>query len=285
MNERDRLRREIARRRKAATDKILRLRKSKGINVQGTEHDPRQDFNKVKNYNTKQLRDYLKSLNEFTNKDTTFRLGARNTILSDKLWQEYKGLESRYNAIGAQHVERIKDITLPDNNLTIGENTEDVLRKRSHGDIFQRPYGKIVRNPQNIESNESLSKLTADLKKKLDKSYLPSKIGEQRERLKDILTTIGNPKWQVDENGKRTKEDTGNWVSGIDLADQLTDYQFYVFYNYGGGASSTFMYYSYYKMLNAHQAARFEDDFADDVSGLFDWASKLPRNAPRTPKK
>lgn len=285
MNERDRLKREIARRRKAATDKILRLRKSKGIDVGRSQFDPRRDFNKVKNYNTKQLRDYLKNLNEFTSRDNTYRLGARNTVLSDKLWQEYKDLESRYNAIGSQHVERIKDITLPDNDLTIGENTEDVLRKRSHGDIFQRPYGKIVRNPQNIESNESLGRLTADLKKKLDKSYLPSKINEQRARLKDILTTIGNPTWQVDEKGRRTKDNTGIWISGTDLADKLTDYQFYVFYNYGGGASSTFMYYSYYKMLNSNQAARFEDDFADDVSGLFEWATKLPRNAPRTPKK
>jgi hypothetical protein len=286
VNERDRLRREIARRRKAATDKILRTRKSNGINLAGTEHDPRIDFRQVKNMGTAQLKSYLNSLSDFTAKDNTFRRGGNGAILSNRVWKEYEGLQSQYNQIGAQHLEKIKDIKLSGDDKTIGDRSEDVLAKRAHGDIFHRPYGVIQREPKHIASNEALVKLTEDMRKKIGKGYLPEVTKKQRETLRELLITIGNPTWDEEGTVRDSKGNivSGRAVNGVMLADELTDHQFYVFYNYGGGASSVFMHYATIKMLNNRQSAAYEEGLKDDLAGLFDWATRLPRTN-RKPKK
>lgn len=281
MNERDRLRREIAKRRKAATDKVRRLR-AKGINVAGTEHDPRRNISSVNNYNTKQLRNYLANLTEFTDRNTTFQKGARGAILSSNAWQEYQGLEAQYNQLGAQHLESIKDLKAPGNDLTIGERDKDVLTRRAQGDIFHRPYGQINRSPNNIESNESLKKLSADLRRKLSKGYLPGVIKQQRARLNDLFLMMGNPDaiYTVIEDGKEVEYR----VSAIDAANALTDNQFDIMYNYGGGANTVFMQYAVYAETNTRQSAQYDRNFSNDLGTIFQWAAGLPRNRPRKTK-
>lgn len=273
MNERERLRREIARRRKAATDKINRLKKNNGINIAGTEHDPREHYNSVRNKNVKQLRDYLGKLSEFTDRSNTYVPGARGAILSNKSWDEYKRLEDQYNAIGAKHLDNIKDIVIPGKGLTIGERTEEVLSKRAQGDIFNRPYGVISRKSTNIEGSESLKKLTDDLRRKLSKNYLPNTLKKQRERLNDLFITLGNPEWEHPK--------TGETISAIEAANNLSDYQFDIFYNYGGGANTVYVQYAVFSMMNARQSAQYEENFINDIAGLFEWATRLPRTKPR----
>jgi hypothetical protein len=271
VNERERLRREIAKRRKAATDKINRLKKN-GINIANTEYDPRQDIRNFKNKSIKELRNYLAELNSFTDRTTTFVSAARGKTISGSAWAEYKELENRYNAIGAQHLESIKDIVIPGSGLTIGERSEEVLSKRAQGDIFNRPYGVINRKSTNIESAESLKKLSDDLRRKLSKSYLPSTIRQQRSRLNELFLTLGNPEWEI-KNGET--------ITAIEAANRLSDYQFDIFYNYGGGANTVYVQYAVYSMMNARQSAQYEENFINDIAGLFEWATRLPRNKPR----
>jgi len=271
MNERDRLRREIARRRKAATDKMRRLR-DKGINLSGTELDPRRNASAVNNYNTKQLRSYLNDLTQFTDRNTTFLPGAKNAILSSNLFNEYKELEGRFNEVSTKHLEGIKDITIPHTDMTIGERERDMLSKRAQGDIFNRPYGTIDRAPKNIESNDALKRLSADLRRKLNRGYLPGVISQQRTRLNDLFLIMGNP----------TFEDAdGNKVSAIDAANALSNHQFDIFYNYGGGANTIFMQYAVYAQTNTRQSAQYEENFNNDLARLFEWATGLPRNRAR----
>src|SRR4051812_16186860 len=112
VSELDDLRREARRRHKAATDKISRLRK-KGVDLGGSKEDQRRDLGLVKRYNTRQLRDYIGSLNNFTSRDNQYHSSANGIIKADR-FKVYKDLEGKYNADGLAHFDHVADVFVPE---------------------------------------------------------------------------------------------------------------------------------------------------------------------------
>jgi hypothetical protein len=260
----DALRAEIRRKQRNAQAKINR-NKHKGINLGSTNYNPRNaDLAKFMRYTTKQLIAYGKKLDEFTSRNTQFVAGANGTPLERSAFERYKELERKHNAIGESRMGERGGFKAPGSGMTIRER-EATMRpdsKRAQGDVVNRPYSKIERKAINIASADALEKLTRDMERKLNRSYLPKKMKESRQQLREMLTMIGN-----DELNKH--------------AQGLTDFQFDVLWNDTKFATDIGLIYGVMQMKAAGGKDRWYssvvEDYSNDIMEALRWAKTLPR--------
>ena len=267
-NDLNKLRAEAIRKRKAASAKIARLRNSKGVEITGTEYDPRKPADVLRRYNRRQLVNYLANLAKFTDRQTSFVNSAFNKPISAEAWNRYKELESRYNAIGAERDAKVADLRVPNTGMTVKEMDRMFTpnSKVAQGDLVNRPYGQINRSPENVNGAEALDRLTQDLKNKLKGTYLPEQIAIGRKQLKGMLDEIGNSEFTKRFN-------------------KLTDAQFDVMWNYGNAREIA----SFYSVLQMHISASgkeaYIEEHGDDIRSILEWAESLPANGPKTVRK
>lgn len=266
-SELDRLRDEVIRRRRAATKKISRMRRSKGVDISGTNLDPRRSIKTIGHYNRKQLNAYLRVINNFQSRKVGFVAGVEGTPIPKSQWEHYKRLERQYNAIGDRHISRIGDIQVPTTGLTIKERDATVRpdSKRAQGEVSHRPFSRVDRNPNNVNGTDALNRLTKDLQKKLDKKFLPKELRKARKQVKDMLNTIGNNEYIKD-------------------VKDLSDYQFDILWNYTPFANNTSLAYTVIKMKATGSKDKWYssvvEDQSSDIGEFLKWAKTLPKNAP-----
>lgn len=271
MNELERLRELARKRRSAVTGKIARIRRNTGVDIAGKGEDPRRPLEVVKRYNKSQLNKYIGELNAFQSRGVGFVAGAGGVPIPKNKWNEYKKLERQYNALGVKHESRVADIFLPTAGMTLRERNATV-HPRAVGEVVNRPYSQVDREPTQIPGAKALDKIIRDMYKKTTKSYLPGEIKKSRKQLNDMLKTAGN----------------GDMVA---RAKSLSDSQFDTLWNYTNFATLISLSYEMAKLRAADAKERWHDqvveDSASDIRELFEWASELPEASERnsTPKK
>lgn len=256
----DNLRKEAEKRRKAATAKIARLRKQ-GILVSETSIDPRLDTARVNRYTRSQVQAYINRLNNFVDRNTAFVPGAGGTPLPIKKWQDYKRLQDRFNSVGQSHFDEIASIFIPNAGLTIEQREQNLPAKRAHGAAANRPYSQVTRSSTDIVDAEALITLTRDLRKKLNRKYLPDQIAKARVQIGEMNNIIGSKKLSTD-------------------IDKLTDNQLDILWNYTAFASKISERYEIMKaraagMKERQHEAQLEDN-TSDIRELISWALTQP---------
>ncbi len=260
------LRKIVRKRRSAVTAKENRIKRNTGVDIRGTDQDPRRPIGVVDKYNQKQLTTYLGDLDRFMTRNNGFIQGANGGVLPKNLYEEYKRLETKFNSIGGTHFEKVKNLFIPNAGMTI-EERDDKLRPdaaRAQGDVVNRPYGFINRNPNNIPDEQALKTLITNLKKKVNSGYLPSEIKKQREQLSQMLTVIGDN----DLNSR---------------AEKLTITQFDILFNYTHFATNVSAIY----FIMQNKARGSVDDAKDsvaegyshDIRELFNWAETITESS------
>lgn len=258
----ERLRAEVAKRKKAVNDKVSRVRRNTGISLTGSSYDPRRNPKAVSRYNVRQLRSYLNDLNSFTDRRNQFGRGAGGELISQARFREYKQLETRFNRIGAAEENRLRGVKDPIVNVSLDKRRATYApdRQRAQGEMVNRPYG--LRNVEigNINGPAALEKMIASMKNKLRPGYLPEQLKKGRANLEAMLNILGDIPMQLD----------GKTVSAVEFARNLTDDQFDILWNYANAAGAISPYYA--SMLDG----KVGENTNNDVVSLLDWASKLP---------
>lgn len=264
----ERLRAEVLARHTAANRKVSRLRREKGVEVEGTSHDIRRDISKVKRYNTAQLNSYLKQLNSFTDRSTQFVAGKQGAPIPIQKWRAYEKVERKYNELVRSHDSQFGDTFVPTSGMTIAQRAAMMTPDKvvAHGTATAKPYSVLSRKPNRIKDAEALEKLRKDVEKKLSPDYLDKRIKQSRREMRDMLKVIGAPDLQAQ-------------------ADKLTDYQFNILWNYGGFAEAISASYAIVTSKNEKGEARWHasmfEDRGRDAKQLLDWGGSIPREAPR----
>lgn len=213
------LREMVRKRRGAVTSKENRIRRNTGIELQGTQDDPRRPPSVVNKYNSRQLNSYLAELNAFMNRGNGFIPDASGSFIKKADWTAYKKAERANNAIARAEFNAVKNIHDPFRNMKIGEAeplfTPD--NKRAQGDIRHRPFSIVDRKPENIKNAAALAKLKKQLEGKLDKGYLPKAIKASRKQANQMLDNAGMSEFRT-------------------TMKALSDSQFNVLWNYTGFA-------------------------------------------------
>lgn len=261
------LRSEVRASHRRATNKASRLR-SKGVEVRGTDFDPRRNPANIKKYNAVQLRAYQRELTQFTNRRTSFEAGVGGTPLPGNLVNKYRTAEKKFNTIAGKEYSKVADIPLPGRGMTVRQADmvdRPTRMQRAGGEAVSRPFDPVNRNISNVANAGALEKLTRQMENRTRPVYKSRKIREQREELLEMLTAIGN-------------QDL------IEQASNLTDDQFNVFWNFNvERVNEISRDYEFMKLRAAGTAEEFQerihDSASDRISETLQWASQLPRKA------
>lgn len=263
-----RLRAEVQRKLKSVNNKIKRTQRTNGANISGTEFDPRRRSGIEKNYNAKQLNSYLAKLNDFMRRTNQFVSGARGAPIPRGKFNAYKKLEQEYSAAGAAHEASVGSLQLPEEYGDLTVRQHKGIAPESHGSAVYGPYRKYDRAAKDIKDAGALDKLSDNLKKMLKSSYLQGQISAGREQLERALTVMGE----------------GEMIARV---NELSDYQFDALWFGTEFAENVFDRYDLLKEReDGTSKERYQDSAVesqlDDLDGLLQWASELPRTRPTT---
>lgn len=255
------LREEVLRKQRNANAKVSRLRKQ-GVSISFTGHDPRTNAKKIARYTTSQLIAYSKRLDEFTSRSNQFVAGAKGTPIPKAKFNEYKRLESLHNRKGAERMEQRGNLKVPGSGLTVAEREALGMGiKKAHGDAANKPFFNIERTPTGIVDIDALIK---DMRKKLDRRYLPNVIKARRNEVEQMMTQIGTHELQKQIN-------------------ELSDYQFDIMVHESDFMRAASLSYELEKMKAASsQQEMIANQYSDALNDLKDyikWAKSLPRVA------
>ncbi len=268
MSEISDLRAEVSRRRAAATAKVRRLR-AKGVEVEGTNYDPRRSPEVTKRYTKAQLNRYLTELNAFTSRTTQYtRLS--NGFVPTQEWREYKRPEAVYNRIGKRQYRGVEDMVLP-SGQTVAERDASMRPsnpkvRRAAGEASRRIYEPVNIRPEQVESPEALRKLIAFRKRQISRQYEPEVIARQRNEMRQMVEKIG------DESIRKATE-------------SLTEDQFKILWNYGSFATDLSRDYERVQLLATGGSGaaqdRVHEDARADIIEAVEWAkTNVPEKKP-----
>jgi hypothetical protein len=268
------LRAEARRRQQAANAKVRRLR-AKGVEVEGTNYDPRRDISRINRYTRQQLTNYIGELNAFTSRGNQYTRLA-NGFVPSREWRAYKAPERQYNRIGKRQYDRVSDLQLPNTGMTVSERdatmrpTNPKIRRGS-GEAVRRIYEPVNLRPEQVDSPEALRKLIAFRKRQISRKYEPEQIARQRREMRGMVARIGD-----DEIRKAT--------------ESLTEDQFKVLWNYGSFATDLSRDYERIQLLATGGAAaeqdRVHEDARADIIDAVNWAkTNVPEKRQRATKR
>lgn len=173
-----------------AVSKVSRL-KARGVDVAGTEFDPRRPWATVKRYNSKQLESYMERLDRFNAR--TFRLNA----LADRKplplgrWEQYQRTERQYNRKVDSALDRIGDLVPPGSGLSLRQRED--MRKSVNGtaNTENTILHTTNRKPQYVKDMNALEKLEAQLVRRMSDEYQIGQIQSSRVSAEKMVDAIG----------------------------------------------------------------------------------------------
>lgn len=202
-----RLRAEARQRHRAATRKVSRLKNNVGVNVAGTEYDPRRDLSKVKSYTAKQLSAYIAELNGFVSRSRQYVPDVAARPIPKTVFGEYKAVERAYNAMVNASTDDVKDIRLP-SGMTIGERR--AMLRANHpfagNPSVRRPNQPVVRDSSEITSIDAMKKLVDNMRKQMTPKFRREELKRSREELSKIMDVINQPEVNKDINSLSARQ-------------------------------------------------------------------------------
>ena len=275
MNELERLRAEVAKRRKAVGSKISRIKRTSGAAVSGSEFDPRRSAGVEKRYNRAQLQSYLNQLNAFNARNVQFVPGTRGKPLPRHRWEYAQRLRGELQNIGERHARPMENVMLtPDMSLAdLNAMRNKRLPGRTSRQVLSGPYIDFNSRSNEITSPKALERLIGDIKKQLNPRYFEKKLEQGRDNLIKALETMG------DQESVKT-------VAG------LSDFQFDVlWFGHPTVIEGIFIKYDLEKKRNSGERQSSKEDWQDRraeeraeefVQFLNDVKSTVPTDRPAT---
>ncbi|QXG07810.1 hypothetical protein [Curtobacterium phage Reje] len=213
-NGNDEIRREIRRRLQSVNRKVRRIENS-GVEISGTEFDPRRRDAPLNRYNRVQLNNYRKRLDSFMDRSNQFVGDSSRRPIPRKEWQAYKGPERAANRNADKLARKYGDIKLPDGNTVLGRDAmaRNVNFPMTANAASNSPLHKLERVPRNIASRKALKRLTQQQQAKVNPFYQDKLVSAGRRDARKMLKELGDTETQKKLN-------------------KLTDKQFHVLWAY-----------------------------------------------------
>lgn len=271
----------VRQRHNAATSKVSRLRQ-KGVEVGGTELDPRRAPADISKMRRRDLETHLRRLNGFVSRQTSFAAGSEGVLLPGAKVQQLKNIIKRYENLGRKRDAPLSNIQHPgagaDTNYTLANRqammTPNVIR--AGGTANNRPFAPANLKISNIESVDALNKMIQHYQKKVDRSYLPDYLKGQRQQAYKMMNDIG-----VGDQIKRPQQtDEERKLDTRVYLDELTDDQFDTLFNDTEFAGDLGMRYGYMSLLGKGKKHDMHDAVMEtnerDIAKQIGWAANLP---------
>lgn len=257
----DNLRREVRKRVQAVNRKIRRYEQL-GVNIAGTEFDPRRENAPIDRWRRSDLERYRNNLNQFQSRRNQFVPDAHSRPIPATEWRGYKRLEKRANVIADKNFDEIKDIYIPESGLTIGEREKYFGGDNSPSDpVVNTPFKRVEREPDYITSRKTLAKLTKQMQKKIRPEFIQDFVKNGRAELAAMLEKAERPDIAA-------------------AAATLSDKQFHILWGYTGFADAVYLDYSAADG-GGHKNAQMQQNQAQSAMDLIEQVKSLDPNNPK----
>lgn len=261
----DRLRAEAKRRRAAATAKVARNRRQ-GVNLAGSEFDPRMSHDAVNSMNSRQLRSYIKKLNAFTDRSNQFTPGYKGAPLSREAFKGFDQRQAQARQRQLEYESSISGFKAMGSDENVGQAKARMLSSAKGGK--RGPFEVNDFNANEITSQSALNKLDRQLAKVFSPKYV-------REQLRIGRSNVTEAFKQMGELGL------------IEKLHELSDFQFDVLWNWTRFAETVFAKYESEKArLEGNNKERAQERAVNEQFELardfLDWAAtEVPKDRPQ----
>lgn len=218
MREVDRLRAEAKRLRRNATAKVGRIRRNYGVDLSGSNNDPRRDNSTIDRMDSRQLKTLIRNTSKFLDRNTGFVAGAKGVVIPINVWRDYKRVETRFNAKADAHRAQFADMVIPGSTMTVQERDEDIRNRRSKrgmsSDASNRPLERVDRQSTNMRSERAVRKLTRDLERRMNPTFYKKAMSAARKQANTMASGVGSPELKKFVGGLSDEEFDFLWFYG-----------------------------------------------------------------------
>lgn len=199
-SELEELRSMVRNRHRAATQKVSRLNRSKGVKIAGTKDDVRRNPANIKGYNKKQLESYLGQLNTFVSRGTTFAPDYKGRALPGDKWKTYTSLERQFNNKRVETFDKIKHLFLPSSNMTIRERMAATTpdHPTAGNPSTRNPDIKLNRTSKGVRTEKGLNRLIKDMENRVSKQFEQRELRSAKKQLRQIMEIVGDKQLMKD---------------------------------------------------------------------------------------
>ena len=191
----DKLRAEVIKRQRAASNKMSRLRRQQGVEVSGSSYDPRKSRDHINRLNTSQLNALLGRINDFTSRSTQF-INTGNGAVSRADWQKFERNLERANAVKRKRRETVGQ-------EKIGPGTETAEKRRHNrygtaprssadGGYTSSPFDEQTVIPEMVQGLEALKRLSKRFARDADPGHERKNMKSWRKSAFDMLEALGS---------------------------------------------------------------------------------------------
>lgn len=254
------LRAQAAKRTKAASDKMSRLRKQ-GVEVRGSEFDVRLPKSRVDKMNRNQLAAYMRRINAFTDRNAKFDAGANGAPLPRHLVKQYQAAERVRNLRLGEHMQQYDSLEIEGTGMTIGQRRELMEQKqanvlRAGGPGFS-PYLAHTREVSGFASAEALRTLIKHERRTYQNARINLALQEQKDNHINWLLEHGEAELAATVDSMSLRQ--------FDVLKHHTNYT----------QDIKFMYFGTGEVEDESVASRLRDDNLSNARDLASWAGKL----------
>lgn len=266
----DELRAEVRKRQQAVNRKLRRYDRN-GIELSGTEHDPRRPGVDISRMRSRDLTSYLNRLNGFMSRSTQFVGDRKGRPIAMSEWRRYKRAETAANRRADRLYNTIKDIKMPGGQMTLGQRHAAVTNSDfpiTANHTVNSPLHKVKRAPRTLENKRALNKFTKQQQRKVDPQFAQMTVNRGRREAYKMLAAVGD-------------------MAEIRALKGLTDKQFHILWSYTEYATLKSTKYENGKVDVRTRAEDEIDESVDAESAQWvRWAKELkPQGTSFTPRK
>lgn len=153
------LRREVMAKQRNAGKKLSRMKSTQGLDLAGTDFDPRRPSDKVAKYNTRQLNALSRKLDEFNDRKHGY-VALRSGMVTRQEWAEFKKEQTALNRAKREQWKKSKDVFIDPLGLRREDAQEFYTGNRpTLGAPMEDVFSETNRKPKNIASPEAFKQI------------------------------------------------------------------------------------------------------------------------------
>lgn len=200
------LRSQVRRDHKNVTNKFSRLRRE-GIEVGGTEYDPRRALSRIGKYNRTQLEAYSRVLRQTSSRTAHF-MKTDSGVAGPDIVNPFLAAERKLNRVKRKSLADIADVKIPGSDETFKERLGlvDPKHRRMADPATDNPFKPSNRKGSKFTSPQKIKQLTEKMEREATPGHMASVRDKNRKTLEKMFSTLNMPKASSAIRGLNSKK-------------------------------------------------------------------------------
>ena len=184
---------------RAVTRKVSRLKAANGVEVSGSDYDPRKSPDFIRNATPSQLKTLVRQQDKFISRETQFVPDAELKPIPQKVFDQVKKAEAKKNEFVQKFYEPFKDIYIAPAGQTVDQRMAMITPIHEHMGTrtTDSPYKKSDRKSTTLHGEKGAKRLAQHLKDLSTMKHEKESLRNHRIGVMKMLDIVGDIEMQV----------------------------------------------------------------------------------------